>query len=306
MKNEILPGYQLLKTLSKQKFGQSYLCHKTETNTKYVLKKLKAPLTKESLQILDEINLIDSANISKSKYITQNKNAYIIREYFEGTDLKTLLKKSFHKISVNYAVNIYIQLFNILDLLHQRNILHCDIKPSNIIVRTDKSGQLSKKPQVALIDFERAIHFPANANTPQQGFSLLYSPPEHILKYKNLYSPTLDIFSASISLLETITKKRPLYDCNAEVLINLQLTYPIPKPHKFDDELFSILQKGLYKERFPRPPHRLSSDEVNNILQNGINKRSDNAIEMSGLLHDWLIRHPEKKKSWFSKFWQKN
>ncbi len=306
MKNEILPGYQELKTLSKQKFGQSYLCGKTSNNTKYVIKRLKAPLAPDNLKILEEINAIDNICIPKSEYITHNNNAFIIREYFEGTDIKTLLKKSFQKISVNYAVDIYIQLFNTLELLHTNNILHCDIKPSNIIINTSESGHLPKKPKVRLIDFERAIHFPANSNTYQQGFSLLYSPPEHILKYKHLYNPALDIFSASISLLETITKKRPLYDCNAEVLINLQLTYPITKPHKFDDELFFILQKGLYKERFPRPPHKLSTEEVNNILHNGIQKRSDNASVISSLLQDWLIRHPEEKKSWFSKFWQKN
>ncbi len=300
MKNELLSGFEVLKTLSKQKFGQSYLCLKTNTNCKYVVKKLKSPLSDESIKTLEKINQIDSESIPKSEYCEENNNAFIIREYFEGKDLKTLIGKSFHKLSTSFSIKTFIQVFNAIKLLHQNQILHCDVKPSNIIIKTTDKDKFPAKPRIALIDFERALIFPVKEHIQQQGFSLLYSPPEQILKYKHLYNESIDIFSTSLCLYETLTNKRPLYDCNAEVLINLQLTYPIPKPQKMDDELFEILQKGFYKERFPRPPHHLDSDLVNNILESGINNRTKSTSEMSELLNKWLISHPDKKKSWFS------
>ncbi len=303
MKNELLSGFEVLKTLSKQKFGQSYLCIKSDTNQKYVIKKLKSPLPKESIKTLEIINQINSKSIPKSEYREEKGNAYIIRDYFEGKDLKSLIGKSFHKLSTSFVIETFIQIFNILNLLHQNQVLHCDIKPSNILIKTKGSDKIPGKPEIALLDFERALVFPVKEHIQQQGFSLLYSPPEQILKYKHLYNESLDIFSACLCLYETITNKRPLYDCNAEILINLQLTYPIPKPQKMDDELFTILQQGIYKEKFPRPPHHLDLDQVNNILQNGILNRTKSASEMSELLNNWLICHPDEKKSWFSKFW---
>jgi predicted Ser/Thr protein kinase len=71
---------------------------------------------------------------------------YLILDYF-GLDLKTMLNRG--ALSKTQRRQIAVNLVNQVETLHQRKIVHNDIKPSNIVV--------NKTNQVQLIDFEEAV-----------------------------------------------------------------------------------------------------------------------------------------------------
>jgi serine/threonine protein kinase len=302
MKKRLFDIYVVEKQLGKSKFGITYLAYHPN-NKKVIIKHLYSPLPSSSQEIIEKLNNLNVSFFPKSKYLTTKKNEHlIIRDYIAGSDIKTILKKpvKYAQIPKSFFIQGFIKVFEALDILHKNGITHGNIKPSNILIKHDAHKGIKKwKPSnIAIIDFERAILKSMPSSYEQKGFSMIYSPPEQILHYTQLLNPTIDIFAASVSLLETITNKKPLYDCNAEILINLQLTYPIPKPHNIDNSLFEIISKGFKKERFPLPPNRLTNDKIIEILRQGIKNRYQDASEIKDDLEKWLQNNPIKKKHW--------
>ncbi|MCW3805965.1 protein kinase domain-containing protein [Plebeiibacterium marinum] len=297
--------YKIEKILAKNKFGKTYKATHPNTQKKVVIKELYHVPKDELLQILKTINNLNSPSFLKSTYLKLNNKHYIIRDYAEGTDLKTAIKGSFKyaQIPKRFIIQLFINLLKELQVLHSNNILHTDIKPSNIFIKHHPKENPSKwNPEnIVLLDYERAITFPAHAGEQYKSFSLIYSPPEQVLKKRDLFSQSTDTFATAISLLEALTKQKPLYDCNAEILINLQLTYPIPKPRNIDTELFNIISPAIYKERFPRPPRLLHTDEIIKILTTGVEIRERHSKDLIKNLEKWLDDHPQREPHWINK-----
>jgi serine/threonine protein kinase len=309
MNKRYLDIYKVEKQLGKSKFGITYLAHDTN-NKKVLIKHLYSPLPSYNHEILRKLNQLNIHYFPKSQYITTKNNEHlIIRDYIEGSDIKSILNKpiKYAQIPKSFFTKAFIEVFNAINLLHKNGIIHGDIKPSNILIKhpTHKNIKYWKPSNIALIDFERALLSNPPSENTYHGFSMIYSPPEQILRYPQLLNPTIDIFATCVSLLETLTNKKPLYDCNAEILINLQLTYPIPKPQKMDTTLFEIIKKGFYKEKFPLPPNRLTNNKVIEILKQGIKNRYQDASEIKDDLEKWLQNTPIKKKHWLLNLFQR-
>ena len=127
-------------------------------------------------QILRDINI---DNIPK--YIEGGKN-YLKLSYIRGKTLNELTKE--RELTLNEKIYIMSKLFSITKSIHDKNVIHCDIKPSNIICGADDN--------VYLIDFgaatkrgEKSIYIQGS-----EGFS----PPE-IYKNRDRRDYTVDIYS---------------------------------------------------------------------------------------------------------------
>ena len=67
---------------------------------------------------------------------SENGFYYIVMEYVEGITLKDYIKKKGH-LSYKEALSITIQVGRGLQAAHEKNIIHRDVKPQNIIISTD-------------------------------------------------------------------------------------------------------------------------------------------------------------------------
>lgn len=76
---------------------------------------------------------------------------YIVMDYIEGDTLADLIKRADRRLKdKRFARKLLCELTDVVEYLHHRNIIHCDIKPDNIIV-----SPYADRP-VTLIDFDKA------------------------------------------------------------------------------------------------------------------------------------------------------
>ena len=90
-------------------------------------------------------------------YFEENNTAYMVMEYLRGKTLAELLTQSKGKLSEDRALEHIAKVGEALEILHQAQFLHRDIKPDNIMLADDG--------RVVLIDFGAARDFTSNCTT---------------------------------------------------------------------------------------------------------------------------------------------
>lgn len=287
------------------KFGGIYKGHRQEDNCPVSAKRLKPDSVIQNDALKQLLSIHHPSLAATIEIINDGKDRYIIRKYYAGTDLKTILNKGslYRKVKARLFTEMAIHILDGLSVLHQQGMIHRDIKPANIIIqhREDENPNEWTGKNAVLIDFEQASLIPCpHQRSP---FALVYSPPEQLLNKSYLANASSDLFALAITLYECVAGKAPYQDCNAEILLNLQLTYPVKKPPRMDENFFNILAKAAYKESFPKPPRLLSATQIESILQKGIVNRYQTAEEMKKELQTYIDALPSQKKHpWYKRF----
>ena len=287
----------------KSKFGGVLVGVEEGTETRVTVKRLER-FTPSLLDLLVRLSSVEHRGVAKvlEAFVGDDGCLYVVREYVEGTDLKSVFvdKTVYGKLDEMSFVRAGCSVLGALQAVHALGIVHRDIKPSNIVVRHGQGADLLKVDysDVCLIDFEQACAYPSVDET-RTPFALIYSPPEMILKRNALVGPQADIFALGVSLYHLVMGKTPYTDCNPEVLINLQLTYPMKKPSRMEDSLYEVLSKAAYKEPFRLPPRRLSAEEIDETLRRGVAGRYSSAEEM--LVDLRKVDRALKPASWLGK-----
>ena len=87
-------------------------------------------------------------------YFEENNTAYMVMEYLRGKTVAELLKQRQRKLNQAQALKLIAKVGKALEIIHQAQFLHRDIKPDNIMLADDG--------RVVLIDFGAARDFTAN------------------------------------------------------------------------------------------------------------------------------------------------
>lgn len=257
--------------------------------------------------LMEKLMGVEHENVAKTldTWVGEDGCLYVVREYVKGTDLKTIFttKAMYRKMDEMKFVEAGKSVLRALDAVHGAGVIHRDVKPSNIIVPHVDGDDPTEQDfsKVILIDFEQCSAYPDESDV-RSSFALVFSPPEMLLKRNRLVCPASDLFALSISLFQLIMGKAPYTDCNPEILVNLQLTYPMKQPARMDDQLFAVLSKAAYKATFPKPPRQLSPDVVEKILKEGIAGRYQSASEM--LVDLEKVEKTFKPVSWLNKLFE--
>ncbi len=154
----------------------------------------------------------------------ENNTAYIVLEYVEGQDMEKWLKKKTHLPTQEELDSIVYKLLDALKNIHANNVLHRDIKPTNIYIREDGSP--------VLLDFGAAHYFTSeNTISSVAVASHGYSPYEcYVPKDRNQGAWT-DIYSLAATIYRALTGNAPP---NA-----LLRNSPDPDPYKPLTKVFS-------------------------------------------------------------------
>ena len=179
--------YSLGQCIGKGSFGEVYLTTKKGINKLFATKKIpkykvENPTIKKHL--IDEIEILQTLNhknIIKLETIKQTtNNYYIITEYYNGGGLFNILKqykKVYHKaFPENIIQHLMRQIIDAIIYLHQRKIIHRDLKLENLLINyeseEDKNNLNLLKAEVKIIDFGFATHLDGS----HLRYSILGSP----------------------------------------------------------------------------------------------------------------------------------
>lgn len=194
-------------------------------------------------------------------YFEQDSYLYLVQQYIEGENLlreleaKKLLRKEKPPYAEAEVRQILIDLLTVLKFIHQRGVIHRDIKPQNLVRR--KSDNL-----LCLIDFGSSKQFSAQVQS-KEGTSIGshgYSPIEQIRD--GVAYPASDLFSLGATCFHLLTGISPfrLWTEYGYGWVNCWREYlPVP----LSDNFANILEKLLKKEVSQRYQ---SSEEVLNDI----------------------------------------
>lgn len=209
---------------------------KTLTNEFEILKSLKH----ENIILLHE-----------TYYDKENKNIYLVLDYYELGDLSKFLNKK--SLKEPFAKKYMKQLSNGLEYLYENNIMHRDLKPQNILV--------SKEYILKITDFGFARYMNNDIIIKTLCGSPMYMAPE-IIKYKK-YNNTSDLWSIGVIMYEMLFGSPPFKSTN-----------------------FIELIKDINKYRFSIPINKVISIECRNLLYDLLQKNPSNRIQWNDFFNN--------------------
>jgi len=244
--------YKIIKELGRGAFGKVYQV--LNENKYYALKKIELiEFSEEELELYEnEAKILSSINNAHIvKYYDSSKDNeffYILMEYCEGSDLKQLIKDHKSKKEKIDEKTVYSIIFDIclgIKEIHQKNLIHRDLKPDNIFIDKYKMIKIGDFGISKLLD-----------NNDKYAKSIVgtnnYMAPEVIKGDK--YNNKVDIWALGCIIYELLTlsvcfESKGLYGIIDKI---------VNKPHgKIDtnkynykwQDIIDLLLKKDYKKR---------------------------------------------------------
>lgn len=181
---------------------------------------------------------------------SENGLYYIVMEYVEGITLKTYIEKK-GQLSFKESASIAIQVARGIEAAHNKNIIHRDIKPQNIIISTDG--------KVKVTDFGIAKATSSNTISSDVMGSVHYASPE--LARNGFVDGRSDIYSLGIVMFEMVTGRVP-FDGDTTVAVALQhLQEEIARPSIYAPDLPISFEKIILKCTQKTPDRRYQTIE---------------------------------------------
>ena len=198
------------------------------------LKKFKAEARKiASLNNDHIINIID--------VFDENGTSYYVMKYLGGGSLSTKLQSG--PLSEQESIKVVQDISDALRSVHNKGLLHLDIKPANILY--DERGR------AVLIDFgiSKYLDSAEDSTTTSSliGFSRGYAPLEQVNSTLNSLSPATDIYALGATLYSVLTGEAPP---EASVVMDSGLP---PMPDTVSEDLQKAVEKAMQPRRKDRP-----------------------------------------------------
>jgi serine/threonine protein kinase len=279
----IAEQFKIIRKLGNQarrKFGVIYLVEDRVNGEQGVLKAVK----KETEQELIEERLrhearfdFDFQGLPKILGIHESETELLlVRAFVPGVQIDQHWKSLKRKKKLPFLIQFIEKLELIFNHLIEKNIAHCDIKPSNILIE-DRGDDFD----VHLIDFGLSLELTIEEHRPTL-FPLGYAAPELILNHLDLVDQRSDIFSLGVLIWRLYADKLPLTHPNPSIFTNLQLTHPLPEHDTISKKMYAILQKMSYKHQFKLPPNKMEQHDVKEKLAKAMDERYDSLSKVLG------------------------
>lgn len=193
------------------------------------------------------IAALNHENIVKVYDIEERyKTVFIIMELVEGTSLRDMLD-NLKRLTPHLAIKYLIQICSGLDYAHQKNIIHRDINPTNIIILGD--------------DRLKVFDFGLSCTVGTEDFAstgtVYYISPEQISG--EAVGPQTDIYSLGIMAYEMVTGKRPFPEDDLFKLKKFHLSQDVPDPGEIVPDLPGKLREFIMKAGRRNPDERFSN-----------------------------------------------
>ncbi|MBF0396918.1 MAG: AAA family ATPase, partial [Desulfobacterales bacterium] len=170
-------------------------------------------------EIISNLNNLDFNGTIKTYSIEKYHNTLIIvMEDFYGLPLSSILGNN--KIEVDYFLRLAIKIVDILEVIHNKNIIHKDINPSNILLNRETD-------EIKIIDF--GISKVVKRETPEirdvnniEG-TLLYISPEQTGRMNRSIDYRTDYYSLGVTFYEMLTGQCPFESEDAMEIVHFHI-----------------------------------------------------------------------------------
>jgi eukaryotic-like serine/threonine-protein kinase len=207
-----------------------------------------------------------AANLSHPNIVTvhdfgfTDDQLFIVMEHVPGKDMKSLLRQR-GRFSVGEAILLMVQACAGIGYAHRAGLVHCDVKPHNIIVTPDM--------RVKVTDFgiARALAtiIPGEKSDVVWGSPQYFSPEQ---AQGEAPSPASDVYSLGVVLYEMLSGTPPFTASTADEMARLHISArPLPISEYVPDvpsALEEIVMKVLSKE--PAARYR-TADQLGRVLK---------------------------------------
>ena len=204
LKGTILNGkYKILNYIAKSDFSNIYMCEDRQGEkviikecypSEIVMRNAKEVFTEKYKKDFEQLKKCFWKKKSKRRkrkfvddvvkfvdFFYENGTNYIVTEYFCGVTLKKYILENRiknGKVKINHILEIFFKIAEVVCKIHKKGIIHCDLKPSNILI--DIRGN------IRIIDF---------------GASLKKKEKIEFVKVSDGYSP-IEIYSEKVEIDE--------------------------------------------------------------------------------------------------------
>jgi len=184
---------------------------------------------------------------------------FIVMEYVPGMDLKTMLKQR-GAMSVKKTLRLMIQACAGLGYAHRAGLVHCDIKPHNLLITPDMRLKIT---DFGIARAMASIH-PEEHSAYVWGSPLYFSPEQAA---GGAPSPASDVYSLGVVMYEMLVGHPPFQGTSAEELAQQHLVaQPIP-PSALNVEIPQALEMILMKVLSKEPSARYrTADQLGHLL----------------------------------------
>lgn len=208
-----------------------------------------------------------SANLSHPNIVTVHDfgmdqgQIYIVMEYVPGTDLKTLIQKR-GRFRPEEALPLLIQACAGIGYAHRAGLVHCDVKPQNMLVTPD--GRL----KVTDFGIARALA----TIRPDEQSDVVWGSPQYFSPEQAAGaapSPASDVYSLGVVMYEMLTGSLPFQATTATHLARLHLNAEPPPLTEMVPEISPTLERILDKVLSKEPSQRYrTADQLGRVLMN--------------------------------------
>uniref|UniRef100_A0A1A9W3J4 Uncharacterized protein n=1 Tax=Glossina brevipalpis TaxID=37001 RepID=A0A1A9W3J4_9MUSC len=194
-----------------------------------VIDKLRFP-TKQEAQLKNEVAILQNVThcgiVNLERMFETSERIFVVMEKLKGDMLEMILSHKRGRLSERVTKFLITQILIALKYLHSQNVVHCDLKPENVLLSSD-----SDFPQVKLCDFGYARIIGEKSFRRSVVGTPAYLAPE-VLRNKG-YNRSLDMWSVGVIIYVSLSGTFPFNeeeDINDQIQ-NAAFMYP-PNPWK--------------------------------------------------------------------------
>lgn len=254
-----LAGYEALERLGEGAFGVAYRARQHETGREVAVKVLSPSVADrddarlrfvQEVARLHELRLPGVAQILEAKM--EHNPPFFAMELIKGRRLDTALADRDPK----YLANVFREICLTLGRAHDAGVIHCDLKPSNILV--DDDG----RPMVVDFGLSWLVEDP-DATTSGSSTELMGTPtymaPEQLTGGQRV--PQTDVYSLGAILFEMLTNRPPFQGRSVHDVVDGHLHEDPPFPSMLESNVPEGLQRICLKALEKEPCDRYQTME---------------------------------------------